>query len=251
MRNFFDLAWKMKPMAVLSVLLLGSGLQAQATKSECVILLHGLARTSASMNSMQEQLQSSGYQVVNHDYPSRKETVQVLAESAIPEALAACADAKSVHFVTHSMGGILVRAYLLQHELPRLGRVVMLGPPNQGSEVVDRLANVPGFGLLNGPAGKQLGTADTDVPKTLGAVNFELGVIAGTRTLNPLLSQLLPNPDDGKVSVQATKVEGMTDFIALPVSHPLMMNNAAVTEQTLVFLEQGWFNDGQKPTKAP
>ena len=94
MRNFFDLARKMKPMAVLSVLLLGSGLQAQATKSECVILLHGLARTSASMNSMQEQLQSSGYQVVNHDYPSRKETVQVLAESAIPEALAACADAK-------------------------------------------------------------------------------------------------------------------------------------------------------------
>ena len=136
---------------------------------------------------------------------------------------------------------------MAEHELPRVGRVVMLGPPNQGSEVVDRLGRLPGFTLLNGPAGKQLGTAATDLPKTLGPVSFELGVIAGTRSLNPLLSQLLPNPDDGKVSVSATKVAGMTDFIALPVSHPLMMNNKEVLRQILAFLAKGRFDARQKP----
>ena len=163
------------------------GVAEEPRPDECVVLLHGLARTAASMNSVQKYLQANGYQVV------------------------------------------------------------MLGPPNQGSEIVDYLGDLPGFGLLNGPAGKQLGTAPSDVPKTLGPVRFQLGVIAGTRTLNPLLSQFLPNPDDGKVSVASTKVEGMSDFIALPVSHPLMMNNAAVMAQISAFLEMGRFNDGQKP----
>ena len=109
---------------------------------------------------------------------------------------------------------------------------------------------MPGFALLNGPAGKQLGTAATDLPRALGPVDFELGVIAGTRSLNPLLSQLLPNPDDGKVSVAATKVAGMTDFIALPVSHPLMMNNIEVLGQIVAFLANGRFNARRKSVIA-
>ena len=224
--------------------------RAQAEDSQCVVLLHGLARSAASMDAVHDELLANGYRVVNQGYPSRSNIVQVLAEAAIPEALAGCAEADVVHFVTHSMGGILLRAYMAEHELPRVGRVVMLGPPNQGSEVVDRLGRLPGFTLLNGPAGKQLGTAATDLPKTLGPVSFELGVIAGTRSLNPLLSQLLPNPDDGKVSVSATKVAGMTDFIALPVSHPLMMNNNEVLRQILAFLAKGRFNARQKPATA-
>jgi len=223
---------------------------AQPENSQCVVLLHGLARSAASMDSVQDELLANGYRVVNYGYPSRSDTVQVLAQVAIPEAVAACVDADVVHFVTHSMGGILLRAYLVEHELLRLGRVVMLGPPNQGSQVVDRLGRVPGFALLNGPAGKQLGTAATDLPRALGPVDFELGVIAGTRSLNPLLSQLLPNPDDGKVSLAATKVAGMTDFIALPVSHPLMMNNKEVLGQIVAFLAKGRFNAGQKPATA-
>lgn len=223
------------------------GVAEEPRPDECVVLLHGLARTAASMNSVQKHLQANGYQVVNQGYPSRRETIETLAAETIPEALARCPKDSKVHFVTHSMGGILLRAYLSRHELSALARVVMLGPPNEGSEIVDYLGDLPGFGLLNGPAGKQLGTAPSDVPKTLGPVRFQLGVIAGTRTLNPLLSQFLPNPDDGKVSVASTKVEGMSDFIALPVSHPLMMNNAAVMTQISAFLEMGRFNDGQKP----
>lgn len=235
---------------ICSGVLWSPGAPAQPADSRCVVLLHGLARSAASMEPVHDELRAIGYRVVNQGYPSRSDTVQVLAEAAIPEALAGCAEAHVVHFVTHSMGGILLRAYLAEHELPRLGRVVMLGPPNQGSEVVDRLGRVPGFAWLNGPAGKQLGTAATDLPRSLGPVDFELGVIAGTRSLNPLLSQLLPNPDDGKVSVPATKLAGMTDFIALPVSHPLMMNNSEVLGQILAFLANGRFNARQKPATA-
>ena len=91
-------------------------------------------------------------------------------------------------FVTHSMGGILVRQYLRQHSVPHLHRVVMLGPPNKGSEVVDVLGNTPGFHFINGDAGLQLGTGQGSVPNTLGPVDFDLGIIAGTRSINWILS---------------------------------------------------------------
>jgi hypothetical protein len=117
----------------------------------------------------------------------------------------------------------------------------MLGPPNQGSEVVDNLKDTPGFELLNGPAGMQLGTGPDDIPQSLGPVSFELGVIAGTQSINLILSTFLPNPDDGKVSVEATKVEGMKDFIALPATHPFLMENDMVIDQTVHFLKNGKF----------
>ena len=151
------------------------------------------------------------------------------------------ASASPVNFVTHSLGGILVRYYYTWHHPDDIGRVVMLGPPNQGSEVVDNLKDVPGFELINGTAGRQLGTGEDDIPKSLGPVNFELGVIAGTRSINLLLSTLLPNPDDGKVSVESAKVEGMCGFITLPVTHPFMMKNDEVIRQTLHFLKHGAF----------
>lgn len=215
---------------------------ANPVNPDCVVLLHGLARTSASMESMSQALQGQGYVVVNHDYPSRDHNVQDLAQLTIPKALAGCPEqAEKVHIVTHSLGGILVREYLQATPIPKLGRVVMLGPPNQGSEVVDRYRNVPGFKLLNGPAGMQLGTDPQSVPASLGPANFTLGVIAGTKTFNPILSLSLPNPDDGKVSLERTKVEGMTDFIAVPHTHTFMMDAELVVEQVLHFLAHAKF----------
>ncbi len=117
----------------------------------------------------------------------------------------------------------------------------MLGPPNKGSEVVDKLKNVPGFEFINGPAGLELGTDKTSVPNSLGAVTYQVGVIAGSSTINPILSQMLPNPDDGKVSVENTKVEGMTDHIIMSVSHPFLMRDDAVIQQVKVFLKKGKF----------
>jgi pimeloyl-ACP methyl ester carboxylesterase len=206
-----------------------------------VILLHGLARSDGSLSTMAEALDEAGYTAVNHDYPSTTHTIEELADTEIVAALSKCPAEGQVHFVTHSMGGILVRQYLGKHELDRLGRVVMLGPPNKGSQVVDTLGDVPGFELINGPAGMQLGTGSTSVPNTLGAATFEVGIIAGTRSFNLILSTMLPNPDDGKVSVENTKLEGMQDHIALPVTHVFMMNDREVIEQTLYFLEHGAF----------
>lgn len=210
---------------------------------ECVVLLHGLARSSSSMETLEEKLSEEGFLVTNVDYPSREHPIETLAELAVSNGLKYCTDNKAdkTNFVTHSLGGILVRQYLKINKRSDIGRVVMLGPPNKGSEVVDNLKDAPGFELINGPAGQQLGTDINDKPLSLGPIDFELGVIAGTQSINLLLSTMLPNPDDGKVSVEATKIKGMTDFIALPTTHPFMMKNKTVIEQTIYFLKNGQF----------
>jgi triacylglycerol lipase len=208
-----------------------------------VVLLHGLGRTHRSMRPLEEALQQMGYRVVNMGYPSRTHTLGELVDT-LAVALDACciAGGAPVHFVTHSMGGILVRAYLAEHELPGLGRVVMLSPPNQGSEVVNRLPEEL-LTLLLGPASVRLGTDSASVPLRLGPVEFELGVIAGDLSLNPLFSFWLPGDDDGAVSVQSAWVEGTADFVVVPYSHTFIMRKDEVILQVLSFLESGRFLD--------
>ena len=223
-----------------AVALLLAATGAQAT--ECVAFLHGLARTPSSMNKIAAEFAAHGYATSNQGYPSREHPIEVLAPLAIEDAIDGCPADSTVHFVTHSLGGILVRYYLSERELDRLGRVVMIAPPNGGSEVVDNWRNVPGFKALNGPAGLQLGTDEGSVPLALGPVDFDVGIIAGTRTFNPILSLSLPNPDDGKVSVARARVDGMTDFITVPHSHPFIMKAKDTIRQALRFIETGRFD---------
>lgn len=212
--------------------------------SECVVLLHGLARTSSSLREMQHALEEDGYYTANVDYPSRDHEIAELATIAVGEGLARCRaieDVEKIHFVTHSLGGILVRQYLSTESVDELGRVVMLAPPNQGSGAVDDLDGVPGFDWINGPAGRQLGQGEGSVPLQLGPVDFELGIIAGNRTIDPITSAVLDNPDDGRVSVEDTKVEGMTDFVVVEHSHAFMMRMRRPIELTKDFLRTGRF----------
>ncbi len=234
----------LRPFSLSAAAALSLNMATPALGAECVVLLHGLARSSSSFLVMEWRLRKLGYAVVNVDYPSTDATIEELAQMAIPSAITQCAGASRVHFVTHSMGGILLRHYLAERPTPleKLGHVIMLGPPNKGSEVVDQLADIPGFGFVNGVAGNQLGTAPDSVPNSLGPVDYSVGIVAGNQSISPYFSFMIDGPDDGKVGVERTKVAGMTDHIILPVTHTFMMNNPAVFDQVVHYLDQGRFD---------
>lgn len=218
------------------------GSASDETARETVVLLHGLGRTRQSMVRLEKHLSREGFHTVNLDYASRQYPVEQLAMqvAAHLNTLSLQSDAP-VHFVTHSLGGILVRWLHHQKRTFSIGRVVMLAPPNQGSEVVDRLRHLPFFSRIMGPAVLELGTDRGGGGSRLGPAEFEVGVIAGNQTLNPLFSLWIPGPDDGKVSVESAKIEGMRDFFVVPASHAFIMNRQAVLEQVVYFLRNGRF----------
>lgn len=212
-----------------------------ASSEQCVVLLHGLARVSNSMGELQEKLSHSGYDAVNINYPSRQHAIEVLANDAVGRGLESCAEAETVHFVTHSLGGILLRYYVENKPIENLGRVVMLGPPNQGSEIVNGMLKVPGFKFFGGPTGTALGVGEGHIPNALGPVEFDLGIIAGSTNINPLSLLFIPGQNDSIVSVESTKVEGMREHIVLPVTHTFMMRNNEVIDNVIHYLKTGSF----------
>lgn len=214
---------------------------------ECIILLHGLARTKRSMEPMEKQLKKEGFTTVNIDYPSTEKTIEQLAPSAINKGIDHCRaeNCSSIHFVTHSMGGILVRYYLKENNLPELGRTVMISPPNHGSEIVDTFGDFKLFSWWNGPAGGQLGTTPESFPNSLGAPYFNVGIITGESSFNPLFSSIIPGKDDGKVSVKSAQMKGMKDFLVVHRTHTFIMRAKEVKEQTAFFLKTGKFKKEQ------
>jgi pimeloyl-ACP methyl ester carboxylesterase len=211
--------------------------------SQNVALLHGLARSAASMEKLEDSLSEAGFKVCNIDYPSRHHRVQRLASDYVTPSIMQCFGdtQKPINFVTHSLGGIIVRQIAATDDSIVFGRVVMLGPPNRGSEVVDKLGDWTLFQAINGPAGNQLGTAPDDLPRSLGPATFETGVIAGSFSINLILSSLIPGEDDGKVSIENTKLEGMKDFTIVGASHPFIMRDSKAIALAHQFLLEGAF----------
>jgi triacylglycerol lipase len=150
-----------------------------------------------------------------------------------------------LHFVTHSLGGILVRALIAGERPENLGRVVMLSPLNKGGETVDLLKDYSLFKKLLGPASMQLGTDPESFPNSLGPADFELGIITGDRTIDPVSSWIIPGKDDGKAAVEKTKLEGMTDFLLVNVSHTYIMENPEVAYEVIYFLKDGRFSTSE------
>jgi len=217
---------------------------------KCAVLLHGLARTAGAMNKLGKALNAAGWSTANVDYPSREFSIKALAPAAVEQGLAACRGlgATRIDAVTHSLGGILLRQYLKDSQIEEFGRAVMLGPPNHGSEVVDNLGPVPGFAAFNGPAGLELGTGADSVPNSLGAIKKDVAGIAGTRSVNLVLSNFLPNPDDGKVSVVSARLEGMCAMLTIDVSHPFLMKDDDIIENVVAYLGTGKFRPQNENT---
>jgi len=237
----------MKRIALWAALLLPCPAMTTGTP-EIVVLLHGLGLGSWAMTRMESALARDGYRVINFSYPSRTLSLETLAETWLPQLLRthSVEAAPRVHFVTHSMGGILLRLYLRDHSIPNLGRAVMLAPPNAGSAVADHINDffvLRWFASVNGP---RLGTGPDSVPRSLGPwpeTAGELGVIAGNRSLNPIFSGWLGGvPNDGKVTVASTRLTGMRDFLVLPHSHTWLQWCGDTIQQVRAFLHNGRFS---------
>lgn len=197
------------------------------------------------MEAIAWTLRRHGYAVVNRSYPWRSQTIARIASEWLPAQLAGCAGSR-LHFVTHSMGGIVVRQWLASCGAPaNLGRIVMLAPPNGGSELPDRFKTFAPYRWVLGPNSVALGCAPHNLPRALGqwpAHRHALGIIAGNRSANPFLGQLVPKPHDGKVSVAATHLAGERDHITLPFSHPWLGWRRPTLRQIVAFLREGRFD---------
>lgn len=230
-------------LLLLSGLLVASSPVYSAAHQECVIVLHGLGRTAFSMGLIEKALSREAYLVWNEGYPSTSSAIEELSETAITDGLHFCEQNKAgtVHFVTHSLGGILVRQYLQHHTISNLGRVVMLSPPNHGSEVADLLKDYTIYQFILGPAALQLGTDEDSLTEQLAPVKGEIGIITGVSSSDPWFSPVIPGDDDGKVSVNSAKLDEMSDFLTVPNGHTFIMRDETVIDQILHFLREGTF----------
>ena len=212
------------------------------SKNQSVILLHGLNRNSRSMHKLAKALSDDGYYVCSIDYPSRYFAVKTLATKFVLPKIHGCINEKveAVNFVTHSLGGIIIRQLDEELKVFPSGKLVMLSPPNQGSEAVDRLSNTKAFQQMAGPAGNELGTSNESLAQTLPAPSMPFGVIAARHSNSPM-SFLIPGDDDGKVSIERMQLPEMADFIIVDSTHSFMMRNRETIRQVIYFLKQGSF----------
>lgn len=230
----------MRALLILSLLATSSP-RVWEPPAETVVVLHGLARDAASMGALETALAGAGYATFNFDYPSTRSEPEELVTRLRAAVESCCTEAPRVNFVTHSLGGLIVRAYLAETPPANLGRVVMLAPPNHGSEIVDLLGGLWPFSRLFGPTAVQLGTSPGSFPNRLPQPNYEVGIIAGDRPLNPLGAMAIPGSDDGGVSLEGAKLDGMTDFLSVHESHGRIARSAQVATQVLRFLDRGRF----------
>jgi triacylglycerol lipase len=199
----------------------GTDVSAPQPPGEYVVLVHGLGRTAVSMRRLEHYFKQHGYQVINASFPTTRYSVEDLANVYLDRLLRQGIKGPpvKVNFVTHSLGSIVVRQYLSNHSVSNLGRVVMIAPPNHGSEIMDHFKTNALARAVLGPAALELGTGFDAPPTRLGPIRFDCGVIAGDFAANPFFKCLLHGPNDGKVTVSSARIEGMRDFVVLYYSH--------------------------------
>ncbi len=239
----------MRVVRTVLAMLLGAAVITRAAaddQRECVVLLHGVALSGWAMQPLARAVEAAGYRAVNVSYPSRTLPIEEIARDFLPAQLEAhgVAAAPRVHFVTHSMGSLVVRAYLREHRPANLGRVVMLGPPNHGSVAADLALDWAPLRWLVGVNLPHLCTGEAGVAPRLGRADFELGIIAGTSRVNPLFAAVMEGEHDGVVTLESVRLDGMSDFLVVPHSHTVMLWREGVMAQVVEFLRRGKFRRG-------
>jgi len=208
-----------------------------------VILLHGLGRSRFSMRLLSQRLKRAGFATLLIGYPSTRCSLEELSAFVRGEIIRrAPLEGTPLHFVTHSLGGIILRHIMRFSPLTDFGRALLLAPPDHGSEAADCLGRFRLARLAFGPVLRQLGTDPDTGPASLGPADFSPGVIAGNRSLMPWFAPLFHGPNDGLVSVESAKLEGMADFIVLPLSHSFIMRSREVARHCAHFLKHGCFD---------
>lgn len=215
--------------------------------NESVILLHGLGDVKLSMLKLEHALKEEGYTTRNIGYSTTGETIESLAGRELSEVVERYKKIgfSKIHFVTHSMGGLIVRYYLQDHTLPTGSRIVMLSPPNHGSEVADHFLESKFYKLIVGEVGQELAT-DSKILSELKPILPDVGIIAGNKSSNPYFSKIIPGEDDGRVAVDKTKLTEMKDFLIVPSTHLTIKYNNEVIKQTAFFLKNGKFLHPEK-----
>jgi pimeloyl-ACP methyl ester carboxylesterase len=232
-----------RTLLALGLVLLPASARAEpAQAGEVVVLVHGLLRSERSMQPLAQSLSDAGYRTVALDYPTTKLAPDELVTVLEREVEACCSDAPRLDFVTHSLGGLMVRALLARHRPAALGRVVMLAPPNHGSEWVDRFGDWTLFRWLLGPTAVELGTGPAGFPSRLPRPDYEVGVIAETTSHRLGADGVLGGENDGTVSVASARLDGMADFATVAESHTFIMRSEAVAELVRAFLRDGRFH---------
>ncbi len=234
---------KLFSILICNLSLASNAVQASEVKNDgdYVVILHGIARSNKHMEKLATYLQKDQFDVINLNYPSTTYDIEDLTEIINKEISKKTNKDKPIHFVGYSMGGLMVRALIHKYNYKNLGRVVQLAPPNQGSEIADLLKNFWPYKKIYGPAGQQLITDQSAIKDLFGEVNYELGIVAGSATIDPISSAIIPGKNDGKVAVERTKLEGMKDHIVVSASHTFFPSNKEVQKQTLFFLKNGNF----------
>lgn len=210
---------------------------------EPVLLIHGLAESSFLMMPAACALRLAHYTPVFFDYPSTQNSVQEIANHDLREKIRSLRYEEKFHIVAHSLGAVLLRYYLQDHEIPNLGRVVMMAPGNKGSPALSLYKHIPLFGPALGPSGIQSADDEDSIAHSLPeTISAETGIIAGCLSLDPVSFFSMRWPHDGKITVEGTKLDNMKDHITLPTSHDTMLFDPAALYQAVYFLQHGHFN---------
>lgn len=214
-----------------------------------VILLHGLVRSSNSMNTMESYLKNVRYSTVNFSYASSRKKVgdHAIALKSVIDGLGP--DVTDIYLVAHSLGNIVIRRYLHNtadvrsggHGDSRIRRIVMIGPPNQGSKVARTFRDSRIFRAVAGRSGDQLARQWDSLNPKLATPKMQFGIIAGGQQENSFSNPLVRGKDDFTVSTEETKLVGAADFLVRPLLHGTMMNQPLVLESTSRFFQHGYF----------